>query len=181
MFDEYDEPEYQKDDSSVTVPVEVAISWSSQEVIGAATNQVAAMIHKDIKPMVEKAMAESLNDMVNAAIAGVLNGEVQPTDRFGKPTGDKATIRDLLMRDAETWLMETVDSYGRKASSSYGDKKPRVHWLFERALNGDGDNRRATTLKKLIIKAVKETIGNVEAVVNNEVRKQVREMLGKVR
>lgn len=165
-------------DQEVTLNAEVRVEWNNAAVVKVATDQVARMIYDDIKPQVSKAVQDAVDDQVNLAIASLLDNEIQPTDRWGKPTGQAISIRAMLQRDAEEWLTEPVDEYGR-TRDSYGTRHPRIHWLFHEALRGDKDHRgKETSLAAMIKRAVKDTIGDVEAVVNATVREHVKKVLG---
>jgi len=164
-------------DQEITLDAKVRVEWNNNDVIRVATNQVAEMIYEDIKPQVVKAILDAIDEQVNLAITALLDNDIQPTDRWGKPTGQSISIRALLQRDAEEWLTEKVDEYGRR-QDSYGTKYPRIHWLFQEAIRGNKDHRGKTALASMVLKAVKETVGDVEAVVNATVREHVKKAMG---
>ena len=175
MEDWEDRPE-DGNDRGVTLTTEIHVGWNNENVILDVVSKVAARIYEDIKPQVSKAVLDAVNDQVNLAVVVLLDNEIQPTDRWGKPQGAAVRIRELLQRDAETWLTEEVDEYGRHGSDSYGKRSPRVHYLFKQALNGDSQ-KRGKTIGDMIAKAVKDTIGDVEAVVNATVREHVKKAM----
>jgi len=164
-------------DHEVTLNAEVSVRWSNKAVLKQVIDKVANRIYDDLKPQTEKAILATLNDQVNQSIADVLDREIQLTDRWGAPTGDKMSIRSMLQRDTEEWLTEVVDSRGRKGTDAYGAKHHRIHWVVEAAL-GHKDRLGETSLQKMVIEAAKATIGDVQAVVEGEVRKQARAALG---
>jgi len=172
-------PEYKPYDRGVTLKTEINVGWDSAEMLQDVVNQVSAMIYKDIKPEVGKAVRDSLDDLANQALMDTFDTEVQPTDKWGKPQGAAIRVRALLQRDAETWLMDRVDNSGRMGRDSYGNVHPRIHWLFEEALKGKKDWRGKTELQKMVLAAVKSTIGDVEEIVNTIVRDKVKEALAK--
>jgi hypothetical protein len=177
MSEYYDEPRYPENDQSITLNPEVRVEWNNQAVIGAVIERVSELIYDDIKPQVSEAVTNSLHDLVNKAMLEMFDSEVQLTDRWGKSLGSPLSIRAMLQRDAETWLMDNVDSSGRAGRDSYGDRHPRIHWLFQEALNGKENSRGTTALRQMAIKAIKNTIGNVESIINAEVRAQVKKAL----
>lgn len=177
MSEYYDEPQYPENDQGVTLNPEVRIEWNKQAVIGAVVERVSELIYDDIKPRVSEVVEHSLNDLANKAMLEMFDSEVQLTDRWGKAQGQPISIRAMLQRDAEKWLMDTVDSDGRRGRDSYGDQNRRIHWLFQEALNGKKNSRGTTDLQKMIVKAVKSTIGSVETIITAEVKAQVKAAL----
>ena len=176
MFDdEYQEYE-PTGDTSLTVPVEVTVGWHNATVIREATDQVANRIYDDIKAEVTKRVIPTLDDHVNLAIASVLDQEVQPTDKFGKSMGAAVSIRDLLMKDAEQWLNQQVDGYGRSEGRGYGTRMSRVEYLFKKALKGD-DNRKESPIAKMAKAALAAQIGDVTEMVQQAVQEQVAKKL----
>lgn len=178
MSDYYDEPPYSENDHSVTLNTEVVVEWSNEVVVKEIVDKVSARIYDDIKPQVSKAVLDCLEDQVNLAISSLLDSQIQPTDRWGAPKGTTVSIREMLQREAEQWLTEQVDEYGRSDRGSYNKEYPRIHWLFQKALRGETNHRGTTALESMVIKAVKETIGDVEAVVTETVKAAVKKRLG---
>ena len=175
MFEEdYDGP-FEANDTGVTIPVEVTVSWNNAAMVANTEQRLADRIYDDIKAEVEKRVLPALGDQVNLAIASVLNQEVQPTDRFGKPTGEKSSIRELLMRDAEQWLNEKVDEYGT-SGRGYGARMSRVEYLFKRVLKGDKHDGESP-ITKLVKAALASQIGDVTEMVNQTVREQIAKKL----
>jgi len=174
-YDDY-EPSQPTTDHSVTLTPEVVIEWNQEEMIHAIVHTLSDRLYDDVKPTVSKIISEMLGALVNEALSEVLESEIQPTDNWGAPKGPAISIRALLQRDAETWLTEQVDQYGG-TTDRYRDRHPRIHWLFQEALNGKKDSRGSTMLQALVLKTVKETIGDVTAVVEQTVREQARKAL----
>ena len=174
----YDRDEYEsygpEHDREVTIETAVSVQWSNDTVIQGVIKKLSDRIYDDIKPKVKQAVLKGIDDQVNAAIAAVLDREIQPTDRWGDSTGPAISIRAMLQRDAEQWLTENVDSSGRTGRDSYGQRHSRAHWIFQEALNGKKDQRGKTELQKLVIKTAKDAIGDVTKVVEAEVREQAR-------
>ena len=165
-------------DHEVTLAAKVQIQWNNDDVIKQVVGKVAGMVYSDIKPQVSKAVLDGLDAQVNQALADMLSTEIQPTDGWGKPTGDKVSIRAMLQRDAEKWLSDNVDYQGRKGRESYGNQYPHIHWIVQEALNGKTDSRGATHLHKLVVDAAKRTIGDVTTIVEAEVKAQAKKALG---
>ena len=172
---DYPEPE---SDHEVTLDAKVQIQWNNDDVIRQVVKDVAGRVYNDIKPQVSKAILEGLDAQVNSALSEMLDTEIQPTDSWGKPHGEKISIRAMLQRDAEQWLTDNVDYQGRKGSESYGNKYPRVHWIIQEALNGTKDSRGTTRLQKMVVETARAAIGDVTAVVEREVKAQARKALG---
>ena len=175
MEDWEDRPE-DGNDRGVTLTTEIHVGWNNENVILDVVSKVAARIYDDIKPQVSQAILDAVNNQVNLAVVELMDNEIQPTDRWGKPQGVATSIRELLQRDAEAWLTEQVDEYGRYGSDSFGKRFPRIHYLFKQALNGDRE-KRGKTIGDMIAQAIKDTIGDVEAVVNATVREHVKKAM----
>lgn len=174
-MDYYEErPEYE-DDRGLTVPVEVNVAWNNAAVINKVVGQVASRIYDDIWKEVQKKVTPMLEEQVNQAIAATLSQEVQPTDRFGSPTGEQIVIRELLMKNAEEWLTEKVDQYGRAGSSSYGKQLTRAEYLFGQLLKGSSD--RKSPIEEMVKDTLKTKIGDVREMVQEAVNEQIREKL----
>lgn len=174
--DDYEGPE--EPTNEATLDVKVSIQWNNDAVIKQVVRKLAGRIYDDIKPQVQKAILEGLDSQVNLAISALLDKEIQPTDRWGQITGEQISIRALLQRDAEVWLVENVDYQGRKGSESYGQKHSRIHWIIQEALNEPKDRRGKTHLQQMVVNAAKDTIGDVTAVVEAEVKAQAKKALG---
>jgi hypothetical protein len=175
--DEY--PSGPENDHEITLNAEIQVGWNNDTVIEKVVKRVSQMLYDDIRPTATEAIAAALDDLANKAIAELFDSEVQPTDRWGKPLGSPVSIRETLQRDAEKWLTDVVDHNGRRGRGGYDAQHQRIHWLFQEALNGKEEHRQgATHLHKLVVAAVKDTIGDVEAIVNDTVREQARKALG---
>ena len=179
MSDYYDGPPDSQNDHDVTLNAEVHIEWNNQDVLKQVIEQVSNRIYNDIKAEADEAVRFALDDLANKAIIETFDSEIQPTDKWGKAVASPVNVRALLQRDAEQWLMDRVDNSGRMGRDSYGNVHPRIHWLFEEALKGKKDRRGTTQLQKMVIKAVKATIGDVEAIVNETVHAAVKEAVSK--
>lgn len=151
------------------VPVVVSVSWSDSDV----AQQAAAMVYEDIKRDVVRAihdnMKETLQKVVNTALQGVLEGVVQPTNKWGEPTSEPICVKELLMRDAIAWLTERVDQYGSSDSNSYSKKQTRAQYLFKKTISED--------FTAHVKKVIAENITDVDALIAAEVEKQLRAKL----
>ena len=177
MSEYYDDAQYPENDQGVTLNTDVRVEWNQQAILDAVVERVSGRIYDDIKPQVSNVVTDALNDLANKAMTEMIESEVQPTDKWGKPIGTPISIRGMLQRDAEQWLMDKVDYQGRRGNDSYGDKYHRIHWLFQEALNGKKDFRGTTALHTMIVNAIKGTIGNVESIISAEVKAQVKDAL----
>ena len=179
MNDYYDGPPAPQNDHDVTLNAEVHVEWNNANVLKQVIEQVSDRIYNDIKAEADEAVRFALDDLANTAIMETFDSEVQPTDKWGKPVESPVNVRALLQRDAEQWLMDRVDNSGRMGRDSYGNVQPRIHWLFEEVLKGKKDRRGTTQLQKMVVKAVKSTIGDVEAIVNKTVHEAVKVAVSK--
>ena len=170
MYDEYPEYDGPMNDKDVVVPVEVSVSWNNADVVKKVVSEVSNRIYDDIKKDAGKKIQDALQDQVSVAITSLLNTEIQPTSRWGEPEGDPIVIRELLMRDAEAWLTQKVDDYGRSDTNSYRKNKTRVEYLLNELLKGD-------TLKKIVMKTISESIGDVTKIVQGAVEEQIKRKL----
>ena len=160
----------------MTIPVEVTIRWNNASMVADVTEKVASRIYDDIKKQVEKKVIPALEGQVNLAIKSVLDQNVQPTDRFGEPTGAMTSIRELLMQDAEQWLNEKVDEYGRTGSSSYRKVMTRAEYLFKQILKSDS-GRTESPIAKMAKDALKAQVGDVTEMVQQAVQEQIARKL----
>lgn len=182
-YEDYDGQDFSENDRSVEVVTAVTVEWDNATVIKGVVEKVAGMVYEDIKPQVEEAIFETLDDEVNEAVLALMDKEVQITDKWGDPTGEPESVRALLMRDTEKWLLDQVDSSGRKSKGYYGGRRQRIHWLIQQALDGPKvhHGRGKTELQKMIERAIKEVVGDVQALVDEEVKRQVAERFAKAR
>jgi len=164
-------------DHEIALNAKIVVGWSQEAVIQAVIKQVADRVYDEIKPQAVKAVSTALDDLANKAMTEIFDSEIQPTDRWGKPQGTPISVRAMLQRDTETWLTDNVDHNGRRGSDAYGKKLPRIHWLFQDAINGDRDRRGKTKLHKMIVESIKAVIGDVQGVIDDTVRARVKETL----
>jgi hypothetical protein len=129
--------------------------------------QLTAEHKKQIRAQIEKSVDDAVVKIVDARLEKEVNDIIdngwQQYDLWGEPTGKRMTLRELITG----YIMKEVDQHGRDRSDSYSDsnKRNRIYWFVEKAINGIFD---------------KETSNLVE-----NFRKQVRErftadMAGKV-
>jgi len=141
-------------------------------------NQVAKRIYDDINKEVTDTIRQGLQDMVNKQLFDVFNRSVTPTDKWGNKQGEPTTVSEMLQRDAEMWLTDMVDYNGRKGSSSYGGMQPRIHWLLREALGvtkNSYDSDKKTELRVMVVAAIREQLGDIKAVVDQEVKETIAE------
>ena len=154
---------------SVETTVKIAVEWNESAVMGQVTDKVTSLVYDSIREQVGQAVLNCLDAKVNEAIQEVMEREIRPKDRWGDSAGEPVTIRALLQRDVETWLTERVNSRGETSSSRYNDTKLRIHWLFREALDKD--------LHTQVKKAIKENIGSVEAMIDDEVKAKIAQLI----
>ena len=167
---EYDYVDNTMKSVSQKIEADVFIEWNNDAVINEVISSVATTIHNDIKEKVEKAVFNKLDETVNNVIAGVMDKKVQSTDKWGKPQASPMSITELLQRDVERWLNDDVDNYGSRDGSSYRNQK-RAVYLYKKALELD---KRDGALTKMILKAIKEQVGDLSQLVNSQIEEAVK-------
>lgn len=179
MYDAYDDyPQGVANDHSVKLNAEVVVEWSNEAIIAAVIERVSGMIYEEVKPKAVEAIDKALGDLASKAMLEMFDSEVQLTDTWGKSKGKPTSVRSMLQRDAEEWLLDIVDSDGRTGRNGYGDRHERIHWLFQAALNGKKDHRGTTALQAMVTKAIKSVIGDVTKEVEGIVKAQAKKALG---
>ena len=170
MCDEYEEDCQQEPENEKSVTVDVTICWSNSAIEQQATDAIVKQIHDAIADKVQRAVFDRLDDVVNAIILQTMDKSVQRTDGWGKPIGEEASIKELLMRDTETWLSTNVDQYGHVGSRSYSRNQTRAQYLFKEATK----DSLAGRVKKVIAK----NIGDIDVMIENEVKAQLQAKVG---
>jgi hypothetical protein len=165
MYDDEYSDERNEPERSLDVPVNVTVSWSNEDIVRRAARDVTAAILKDNKDKIETVVFGGLDDLVNRLLRELVDRTVVPTDKWGDPVGKSTTIRELLQRSAEDWLMTKVDSYGHEATG-YSAKYTRLAHLFKDTIGA----HLSETVKAVISKEV----GNIDNLITEEVKKQLR-------
>ena len=151
------------------VSVDVTVAWSNQAIQDQVTKAITQQIHDTIADKVQQAVFNQLDDVVNSIILETMDKEVQRTDGWGKPIGDATSISELLMRDTETWLNASVDQYGHTGGRSYSRDQTRAQYLFKEATKD--------SLPKHVKDIVVKNIGDIDALIESEVKRQLRAKL----
>jgi hypothetical protein len=170
MYDEYEQEYPQEPENNKTVNVDIVVSWSNRAIEERATEAIVKQIHDAIADKVQQAVFNQLDDVVNTTILETMERNVQPTDGWGEPIGKKTSIKELLMSDTETWLNAQVDQYGHAAGlRSYSKRQTRAQHLFKEATKD--------TLPKRVKTVIAENIGDIDALIESEVKRQLRAKL----
>lgn len=110
-----------------------------------------------------------IQEMVEAAIANGFEREYQRVDTFGRPMGEKTTIRAELEKQIAGYWNETVDKQG-KPSTGYGEKLTRAEWTMAKMVAADfhGDMKQHVinlggTLKDKLRGELHETVNRLMA------------------
>ena len=156
-------------ENSEIVSVDVTVAWSNQAIQDQVVKKVTQQIHDAIADKVQAVVFDQLDDVVNAIILQTMDKSVQRTDGWGKPIGEEASIKELLMRDTEAWLSINVDQYGHAGSRSYSRSQTRAQYLFKEATK----DSLADRVKKVIAK----NIGDIDELIESEVKRQLRAKL----
>lgn len=168
MWGDPPEPNYEPPENGVEVPVDIHVQWSNSEIQEQVVHKLLDLIYEDLEPKAQKAALGRLDEAVNKAVTNVITKGVQPTNRFGEPTGERTTIKELLEKEAEEWLGMKVDKYGDTSARGYSKTQTRAEYLFKEVI---GDSL-ADTVKKVI----KENIGDIEGLVEAEVKRQLKSL-----
>ena len=105
------------------------------------------MIRKRVVRKIEQAVDTVAEQAVGADLAARLDAMTFPqTNRYGEPKADPLTLREVIVRRADTFLVELVDHEGR-SRDGYGTKQTRVTWLIDKHLQYTIDNALTGALK----------------------------------
>jgi hypothetical protein len=157
-------------ENSEIVSVDVTVAWSNQAVQDQVVKTVAKTIHDEIADKVQQAVFNRLDDVVNAIILETMEKSVQRTDNWGEPIHIQTTIRELLMQDTATWLGAQVDQYGHASGSrAYSKRQTRAQHLFKEATK--------ESLPKRVKAVIAENIGDIDVMIEDAVKAQLRAKL----
>ena len=153
--------------TEVDIPIDTR--WMMEQIV----KQVSERLYSDLKDGATKIVLAKLDERANVELAGLFDRKITPTNKYGSPVGDETTIGDLLLREAEVWLKEVVNSRGERGDS-YSEKLPRIKWLFREALlaNDRHGSMKKGPLYDLVLKAIRDQIGDIEQTVKDEVQAQ---------
>lgn len=98
-------------------------------------DELSGMVRAEVQRRVEKIFVERANAEIQATIdQAVKNGfdlEYCRVDNWGRPEGEKTTIRKQLDASIQGYWTTKVDARnGKPDSSSYGDKTTRAEYLM---------------------------------------------------
>lgn len=106
----------------------------ARDVAGQITNDQRREFRAQVFAKLDEVVAKIADARLEKEINSLINEGWQPCDRWGKPCGPKQNLRDLVT----AYLMTNVDQHGRKDGDNYSDrdKRERVYWFVEKAVNG---------------------------------------------
>lgn len=114
---------------------------------GHLAQQLQAKLEADVKARVAKAIDAKLDEIVAKAV----ERKFVPVGMFGEPSGEPTSIAEILVKKADTFLEEQVDSSGRRASpSSFSKTNSRAAHIVEQMFEAQFNRKVEAELKKLI-------------------------------
>jgi hypothetical protein len=155
----YDEEEQYEREAP---PLKVDLSFT----VGDLDSVVYSIVHQVSKTLTEQMSSEMKKEVTalvkgkltmeaNTLVEGVINSKVRPCDRFGDPTGEPISLKEMFEKQVNNYLSENVGSDGKPAK--YGDKgRPRVEWYIQSVIT-DELNSFLTGLKKQMKEEISET------------------------
>lgn len=90
------------------------------------------LIQKEVARQISEQIKPHLNQILAEQVADILNGEIQPTDEWGRSLGPKVRVLEMIRATLEKFMREKVDSAGRH--ESHGGKT-RLEWAVVNASN----------------------------------------------
>lgn len=128
-----------------------ALIKQAQDLIG---NLISEIVTAKATPIIEELLAKPL----------------QPTDGFGNPVGEPASLQFVLAQHITQWATTTVDSNGNPAKrDAYNRASPRIDWALGAIVNGP--------LKKQIDAEVSRISGVLKEAATNNIAKQIAEKI----
>ncbi len=107
------------------------------------TQEQNAKISSTIAQCVDAAVARVVETRLEAEINKLLDQGWEEHDSWGRRTGKKFTLADRVTEH----LQAMVDSHGRGTGESYsGDRKQRIQWFIQRAVEGVFDRETKALL-----------------------------------
>lgn len=123
-------------------------------VLDRAARDLAAQITDEQRKEFRAQVLQKLDDVIAKISDARLEKEInalidegwQQHDRWGKPSGPKKTLRDLVT----TYLMTNVDQHGRDSSDRYADsnRQQRVEWYVQKAINSIFDKEMQNVIER---------------------------------
>jgi len=159
---------------TIVATTEVDIPIDTRWMMNQIVKQVSERLYDDLKDGATKTVLAKLDERANVELEALFDRKITPTNKYGSPVGDETTIGDLLLREAEVWLKEVVNSRGERSRDSYSENSPRINWLFREALlakDRHGSMKKGP-LYDLVLKAIRDQIGDIEQTVKDEVQAQ---------
>ena len=94
----------------------------------------------------DEVVAKIADDRLEKEVNDIIDAGWQQHDRWGKPSGPKTTLRDLVT----SYLMQNVDSSGRSENDRYADRdtRNRVEWFVQKAINSIFDKEMQNVVEK---------------------------------
>lgn len=98
-------------------------------------DELSGMVRAEVQRRVEKIFAERANaeiqDTIDKAVKNGFDLEYCRVDNWGRPDGEKTTIRKQLDASIQGYWTTKVDARtGKPDSSGYGDKTTRAEYLM---------------------------------------------------
>lgn len=131
---------------------------------------LAQRIESEMKALVRQVIEDLAKAKVQAVIDDVIAGDLQKTNRYGEPTGEKTTLRAMIVDQVKAELTRKVNSRGE--SATYGDNTtPYVEYFARKAARD--------AIAKELRATVDEAIAGVKSVVRDTVSAELAERIMK--
>lgn len=131
--------------------------------------QVGPNVQKILKEKMDAAIEKQLNEAAQVSISEIIeakiNEGIQKTNWMGEPTGEKTSLKEMILKKAEEFMHEEVNDRGEK--SGYRDsKQTRTEWYvkkyakegLDKAIKAEIDG-----IKQKAIDSVKDTVAGLMA------------------
>jgi hypothetical protein len=145
--------------------IDETVSEIREEVESGIVTQARADAQKALKEQIAKMLADIVKEVVATP--------VQPTNTYGEPKGEPITLRELILKEVNTYLQQGVDGRGRSDRCS-SDKIPRIRWFITTAVRKAIDEEYAKVIKD----AGEEMRRNMDGRIADLFRKSVYKLAG---
>lgn len=152
-------------------------------VLDAAARQLAGQVDREARKGVTDKAQQQVAELLKAGVAGVvegkltelLDGQFQPMDRWGEPTGEPRTMRSEIEAQVAALLTEKVIDPKDTRGGFAGDKPKltRIEWAIRAAVAGEVTKQ----VTAAVAEAKEQVLATVSGVAAEEITKAVKAAL----
>lgn len=172
----YDEPPYEE-------PPEPPLKVNLEFTVGDLDSVVRSIVYNvsktltdqmtsEMKAEVTKIVRDDLKHEADNLVERIASGLIQPTNKYGDPTGPALPLKAMFEKNVEDYLNEKVGKDGN--APRYGEKgRPRLEWYIESIIQAQL-NEYLALLKTELSESVKT---QYDAALKKEIAKLLGNMM----